>query len=71
MSPVARSDTKAVQPPQGEPAYLPDMVESVDINCGFDVSQHEAWRQLLLVDPQIPDEDEKPPDHIKRKWGAG
>lgn len=58
------SDTQAVQPPQGEPEFLPDMVESVDINCDFDVSKHDAWNKFLLVTPEWPDEEEKAPDHI-------
>lgn len=62
------SDTQAVQPPQGEPEYLPDMVEDMHIGEeGFeDLTKYDVWNRFLRVPLEVPDlEPELGEAHLK------
>jgi hypothetical protein len=62
------SDTQAVQPPQGEPEYLPDMVEDMHIGeeSFEDLSKYDVWNRFLRVPLEVPNlEPELGEAHLK------
>jgi hypothetical protein len=72
LSSSSRSDTQAVQPPQGEPEYLPDMVEDMHLGEDIDdISKYEVWNRFLRVPLQIPNlEPELSVGHLKSEPSA-
>lgn len=62
---ILKNDTQAVQPAQGEPEYLSDMIDDMDINADIDIHSHEAWDQFLTVPVAVPEADPLEPTNIK------
>lgn len=63
---VLKNDTKAIQGAHGEPEYLHDMMDDIDINVeAEDVRKHEAWAHFLTVPVADMPEDPVDPCHIK------
>ena len=55
---IVTNDTKAIQPAHGEPEYLANMIDDLDINADFeDVRFHEAWDRFLTVPVSAPEPD--------------
>lgn len=55
---ILLTETQAVQGPHGEPAFLDDMIDDMDINVDMeDIHAHESWDKFLTVPVAVPASD--------------